>query len=167
MTRSVARAKGSKYRGLVSFIAVAVALTLLGVVVTGSSSAKTVGTPTTVTLSSKVPPQLVGNWRRNITAADWTKAGAPGYASYAGLFSIAVKRSGDVGVYLPGTSYADFTAGFSVLAGGRLTIDRVPDCGGTKGLYRWKVAGRLLTITKLRDSCAGEVGLFAGVWKRK
>jgi hypothetical protein len=69
--------------------------------------------------------------------------------------------------YLPGGSYADFTAGFSVLAGGRLILDRVPDCGTTKGLYRWKVAGRLLTLTKLRDKCAAEVGLFAGVWKRK
>ena len=98
---------------------------------------------------------------------DWKKAGAPGYAAYAGLFRIVVKRSGDVGVYLPGGSYADFTARFSGQAGGRLILDRVPDCGTTKGLYRWKVDGQLLTLTKLRDKCAAEVGLFAGVWKRR
>jgi hypothetical protein len=37
-------------------------------------------------------------WRRNITATDWKKAGAPGYAAYAGLYRIVVKRSGEVGV---------------------------------------------------------------------
>lgn len=119
------------------------------------------------TKAGAVPGNLVGSWRRNITATDWKKAGAPGYAAYAGIFRIVVKRSGDVGVYLPGGSYVDFTARFSVLAGGRLILDRVPACGTTKGLYRWKVAGRLLTLTKLGDKCAEEVGLFAGVWKRR
>jgi len=58
------------------------------------------------------------------------------------------------------------TAMFSPLPGGRLSIGGVPVCGPKKGLYRWKVANGRLTLTKLRDTCPAEVGLFTGVWKR-
>jgi len=64
-------------------------------------------------------------------------------------------------------SIIDFTAKFSSLSGGRLTISDVPVCYLKKGLYRWKIANRSLTLTKLQDKCAAEVGLFTGVWKRK
>jgi hypothetical protein len=60
----------------------------------------------------------------------------------------------------------DFTATFAPLSGGRLSMGGVPVCDPKKGLYRWKVAGRKLTLTKLKDSCAAEVGLFSGVWTR-
>jgi hypothetical protein len=47
-----------------------------------------------------------------------------------------------------------------------VVIDYVPVCNGKKGLYRWKIAGRSLTITKVQDGCGFAVGLFAGVWHR-
>ena len=165
ISQSAIPVKGIKRCGLALSIAVAVALTLLGLVAPGSGSARTVGTAT-ATLSSKVPQQLIGSWKRSVTAADFKRAGASTYAIFAGPYSIVVKRSGDVGVNAPGT-VADFIARLSVLAGGRLIIDRNPECPGAKGLYRWKVAGRLLTLTKLRDRCSPIAAIFAGVWKKK
>ena len=52
------------------------------------------------------------------------------------------------------------------MSGGRLSMSGVPVCYPKKGLYRWKVANRKLTLTKLKDTCAAEVGLFSGVWTR-
>jgi hypothetical protein len=72
---------------------------------------------------------------------------------------MAVKANGAVKII-------DFTARFSPLSGGRVSIGGVPVCSPKKGLYRWKVVGRRLTLTKLNDTCAAEVGLFTGVWKR-
>src|SRR5262249_20210343 len=55
---------------------------------------------------------------------------------------------------------------FSPRPGGRLSISGVPVCYPKRGLYRWEVANHRLTLTKLKDTCAAEVGLFAGVWRR-
>jgi len=112
------------------------------------------------TKASAVPAELVGQWTRTVTAADWKRAGATGFVtSFVGPFTMAVKAKGKV-------SIIDFTARFSPLSGGRLSISGVPVCYPKKGLYRWKVANRRLTLTKLKDTCAAEVGLFTGVWKR-
>jgi len=112
------------------------------------------------TKASAVPAKLAGQWTRTVTAADWQRAGATGFVtSLVGPVTMAVKASGKV-------SIIDFTAMFSPLPGGRLSIGGVPVCGPKKGLYRWKVANGRLTLTKLRDTCPAEVGLFTGVWKR-
>ena len=73
---------------------------------------------------------------------------------------MTVKANGKV-------SIIDFTATFSPLSGGRLSISGVPVCYPKKGLYRWKVANRKLTLTNLKDTCVAEVGLFTGVWTRR
>ena len=110
--------------------------------------------------ASAVPAKLAGRWTRTVAAADWKRAGATGFVtSFVGPNTMAVKANGKV-------SIIDFTATFSPLSGGRLSIGGVPVCGPKKGLYRWKVANRKLTLTKLKDTCAAEVGLFTGVWKR-
>ena len=112
------------------------------------------------TEASVVPANLVGRWTRTVTAADWKRAGATGFVtSFVGPYTMAVKANGKV-------SIIDFTATFSPLSGGRLSIRGVPVCYPKKGLYRWKVANRKLTLTKLKDTCAAEVGLFTGVWTR-
>ena len=165
ISQFVIRVKGIRCCGPARSIAVGFALTLLGLAATGSGSAGTADTAE-VTLSSKVPQPLVGTWRRNVTAADFERAGASTYAVFAGPSSIVVNRSGEVGVNLPG-SVADFVTRFSVLAGGRLIRGSNPECPASKGLYRWKVAGRLLTLTKLRDRCSPIAAIFAGVWKKK
>jgi hypothetical protein len=112
------------------------------------------------TKASAVPAKLRGQWTRNVTAADWKRAGATGFVtSFVGPTPMAVKASGDVNII-------DFIAKFSLRPGGRLSISGVPVCYPKRGLYRWQVANRRLTLTKLNDACAAEVGLFAGVWKR-
>ena len=114
----------------------------------------------TDTEGNSVPNNLVGRWTRTVTAADWKRAGATGFVtSFVGPYTMTVKTNGKVRII-------DFTATFSPLSGGRLSMSGVPVCYPKKGLYRWKVANRKLTLTKLKDTCAAEVGLFSGVWTR-
>ena len=114
----------------------------------------------TDTEGNSVPNNLVGRWTRTVTAADWKRAGATGFVtSFVGPYTMTVKTNGKVRII-------DFTATFSPRSGGRLSMGGVPVCYPKKGLYRWKVANRKLTLTKLKDSCAAEVGLFSGVWTR-
>ena len=130
----------------------AVVLAVAAVVVPIASAADT--------KAGAVPASLVGRWTRTVTAADWKRAGATGFVtSVVGPQTMVVKANGNVTV-------VDFTAKFSPISGGRLSISGVPVCYAKKGLYRWKVASRKLTFTKLKDTCAAEVGLFTGVWTR-
>jgi hypothetical protein len=108
-----------------------------------------------------VPKQLVGTWTRNFTAAGWNKVGAPEFSEFVGPYTLGITANGHA-------EAVGFAAQVSQLSGGRLKIGGVTDCGSdTYGLYKWKVAKRRLTLTKVRDSCPAEVGLFAGVWKKK
>jgi hypothetical protein len=56
---------------------------------------------------------------------------------------------------------------FTALSGNRLVISGAYGCGKKKGVYRWRVAAGRLTLTKLQDSCAYSIGVYAGVWKRE
>ena len=95
-----------------------------------------------------------------VVSADWKRAGATGFVtSFVGPYAMAVKANGKVKII-------DFTATFTPLSGGRLSISGVPVCYPKTGLYRWKVANRKLTLKKLKDTCAAEVGLFTDVWTR-
>jgi hypothetical protein len=49
----------------------------------------------------------------------------------------------------------------------KLVISGAYGCGKKKGVYRWSVAAGRLTLTKLQDSCAYSVAVYAGVWKRE
>ena len=135
----------------------------IGVLICTGLAALTIPTASGIasgTKASAVPATLVGQWTRTVTASDWKRAGATGFVtSFVGPTPMAVKANGDV-------SIIDFTAKFSPLSGGRLSISGVPVCYPKRGLYRWKVANRRLTLTKLKDTCAAEVGLFTGVWKK-
>ena len=135
----------------------------IGVVICTGLAALTIPAASGIAAGTKanaIPPRLGGQWTRNVTAADWKKAGATGFVtSFVGPTPMAVKANGDVNII-------DFIAKFSPLPGGRLSISGVPVCYPKRGLYRWGVADRRLTLTKLKDTCAAEVGLFAGVWRR-
>ena len=110
------------------------------------------------TESNVVPQQLVGRWSRNVKAAAFP---------FPGVWSMVIKKSGAVAFYRPGVSSVDFTTAFNASASGRLNVGTVPICA-TKAVYRWKVSGKLLTITKVSDKqCPDRVTLYAGVWKRK
>ena len=120
-----------------------------------------------------VPAKLLGTWTRTITAADWKKAGFG--TNVIGLWKMTVKPNGHFAVNVPpNTAFSTGIAwqiSFSARAGGQMTIGPMGECvtGGIldAGAYRWKVAGRTLTISKVRDKCAIEVGVFAGSWTQK
>lgn len=112
--------------------------------------------PAAANQTAKVPAKLLGAWGRTITAADWKRAGRPNEAP--GHFSMYIGADGSVAL-------AEFTARLSA-SGNRVTFGGVPGCGKTKGLYRWTVVNRRLTLTSLRDACRLEVGLLAGVWTK-
>jgi anti-sigma-K factor RskA len=110
--------------------------------------------------SDALPRQLVGTWTRTLTAAGWKKAGASDFSYLVGAYTMVIKANGT-------TLAVGYAAKFSQLSGGRLRIGSVTDCGSIpSGLYKWKVAKGRLTLTKVRDSCPLEIGLFAGVWKK-
>src|SRR5262245_66554574 len=68
------------------------------------------------TKASAVPATLVGQWTRTVTAADWKRAGATGFVtSVVGPMTLTVKTNGQISIY-------DFTAKFSPLSGGRMSI---------------------------------------------
>src|SRR5262249_16940742 len=135
----------------------------IGVVISTSLAELTIPAASGIAAGTKanaIPAKLRGQWTRNVTAADWKRAGATGFVmSFVGPTPMAVKASGDVNII-------DFIAKFSPLPGRRLSISGVPVCYPKRGLYRWGAATHRLTLTKLKDPCAAEVGLFAGVWKR-
>lgn len=111
------------------------------------------------TAAQALPSSLVGCWSRRAPALP---VGTP-----AGVWSIAIKKSGTLVAYTPGVkcgSNGDFTGALSVKAN-RLTIGPLPVCPA-KGTYSWKVSGRSLSLHRLVDGCADRVGLFSGVWKK-
>lgn len=109
--------------------------------------------------AAKLPSPLIGSWRRRVTAADWARAGVTDEPP--ANFSMYVPPDGSVAV-------AELYVRFSPLSGNRLVISgRFPDCGKSKGIYRWSVSGRHLTLTKLQDSCGKAWALWVGVWTRE
>lgn len=129
--------------------AAAVALVVSAVAV-GSSSALS---------RAKLPAPLVGAWARSITAADWARVGITN--EEPARTSMLVSADGSV---IAGES-SDIH--FAPLSGNRVVISGAYGCGKKKGIYRWRVASGRLTLTKLQDSCAYSVAVYAGVWKRE
>lgn len=126
-----------------------------------------------VTEASAVPAKVVGVWTRNVTRADWTRYG-PGSREPVGVWTMVVKKRGDVALYPPGkyragckacVSHPDF---FSIVD---LALIIGPDarCPGTKGIYHWEAVGRALTIMPIAENkqCWAREATFSGVWKRK
>jgi hypothetical protein len=152
-------------------IAVAAILTLVGVVASGSGSAKS-SAEATVTRSSAAPHQLLGKWRRNVTAA--VKVG--GIAKKRGVWSIVIGKGGgrtenSIEIYAPGDNPKFPATGSGItVTGNRLSF--TPNSGFeyafcfSKGIYRWKVSGRSLAFTKVSDKCPARTAVLAGVWKR-
>jgi hypothetical protein len=105
--------------------------------------------------SDGVSPKLVGRWSRNVHATTFP----------SGVWSMAIKKSGAVAFYQPMNSSVDFTTSFKTTDGGKVSVGTVPICP-TTAVYRWKVSGARLTITKVSDTCSDRVRLYSGVWKR-
>jgi hypothetical protein len=110
-----------------------------------------------------VPNPMTGKWNRTVTAAMWAKAGRPGFA--AGKWKIIVAKSGVLTVYAPEATSVDITAKLSGLPEARVQVTSFPSCKAA-GTYRWRVAQAALTLTKVKDNCAGRAALLNGAWRK-
>jgi len=127
----------------------AVAVVACAVASSGGANARTVGR------TAKLPSPLVGSWTHFFTAAYWAQAGITDEPPEH--LSLYVPADGNVAV-------GEFYIRFRPLSGNRLAISgRFPDCGKTKSIYRWKVANRRLTLTKIQDGCNESAAIFNGV----
>jgi hypothetical protein len=108
------------------FLLVFVVLTLLVLVPGSTASAQ-------ATKAGTVPQKLVGSWSRNVTAADIKKAG--GYASFVsqGIWSLTIKRSGEIDLYRPDGQKLE-SGPFTGLSKGRFRAEIGCRPFGT---YRW------------------------------
>src|SRR5262245_42925377 len=121
------------------------------------------------TRAADVPAKLVGVWHKNMTQAEWDRIGV---SRSVGVYTIVIRKSGDVIVYKPGAyrpgcsaCIQDFQATIKT-TGARLTLGSVPVCS-FKGLYKWTVSGRTLILEPIRDkACVVRETFFGGHWKR-
>jgi hypothetical protein len=119
--------------------------------------------------TAALPAKLVGVWHKNMTEAEWHRVGV---FRAAGVYTIRIKRTGNVIVYLPGTyrrgctsCIPDFETTIGT-AGGRLKLGSVPVCS-FKGTYGWAVVGRTLILKPIADKrCQVREAFFGGRWKR-
>ena len=63
----------------------------------------------TTTRTAGVPAKLVGVWHKNMTQAEWDRVGV---SRALGVYTIVIKKTGQVIVYLPGTYRAGCTLCF-------------------------------------------------------
>jgi hypothetical protein len=141
-------------------IAVAFALAVAGPVVIGGAA---------TTQTAPLPAKLVGVWHKNMTKAEWDRVGV---SRAVGVFTMVIKRSGRVIVYLPRTyrpGWSLCTPDFETIiatAGGRLMLGSVPVCS-FKAAYAWTVSGRTLILKPIADKkCPVRETFFGGGWKR-
>jgi hypothetical protein len=134
----------------------------------GRRLSRRTGSAATIRTAS-VRAKLVGVWHKNMTKAEWDRVGV---ARAVGVYTIVIKRTGGVIVYLPGTyrpgcnsCTADFETTVTT-AGTRLMLGSVPVCS-FKGAYGWTVSGRTLSLKPIADKkCPVREALFGGRWKR-
>ena len=114
-----------------------------------------------VTQSSAVPAKLVGKWTRKVTSADVKRTG--GYGVPAGtVCTLTIKKSGVAHLFC--TNIGGFDGNIVPAGTNRVHIN----LGDPRAnVYGWRVSGRLLTFTKLKDIVADRVAGMEGVWKRK
>ena len=122
------------------------------------------------TKASVVPTKLAAKWDRNVTTA----VKVSGFAK-RGVWSIVIGKTVEAGrdlieIYAPGDTLPTSVGRISV-TGNRVSFTansgyEYPICP-TKGIYQWKVVGKLLTMSKVSDKCRERVAVFTGVWTRK
>ena len=119
------------------------------------------------TETGAVPAKLVGRWSRTVTSSDLTRAKVPPISIPTGVWSIVIKRDGSFDARRA-RAVSGFTGRLTATAAGRLTIGMLFCAGGFgPNVYRWRAAGKNLTIIKVSDNCGERVAVFTGVWKRK
>ena len=137
----------------------AVALAVSGVAPAASAIAAVANT-------SAVPAPLVGTWTRTVTAADVKRVGATSPVHAGMICTLTIKKGGvlNASVICKGGQPGGFQGIVDVAGANRVHIklsEPVPD------VYSWQVSGRLLTLTKVKDTFANRAAVFWGVWRRK
>ena len=113
------------------------------------------------TTTSAVPAKLVGKWTRKVTSADVKRT--LGYGVPAGtICTLTIKKSG--GALLHTNTIGDL-GGTLVPAGGNRVHIRIGL--SNPNVYTWRVTGRVLTLTKVKDAVGDRVAAMEGAWKRK
>lgn len=117
-----------------------------------------------VTETSAVPAKLVGTWTRKVTSADVKRENMTDQdvidAGAGTVWTLRITKRSPASLY--GIKY--FT-GPIIPAG----ANRVHIFVGFfyPNVYKWRVSGRLLTLTKVNDSLPIRAAVLRGVWKRK
>jgi len=115
------------------------------------------------TRTSSIDSKLVGTWTHTVTRADVTREEAT--PSLVGsLCTLTVKSSGVAHIACPHTPGAVFTGKLIPTGTNRIQILFADDYPNT---YRWALAGRKLTLTKLKDPTSDRAATMAGVWTRR
>jgi hypothetical protein len=117
------------------------------------------------TVENAVPSRLVGKWTRAITKADVRRASGALVLLAGKTATFTVAKNGHCKLDEGLGGNLGTTEGTVVPTGPdriRITIDV-----GTAGIYTWRVSGKTLTLTKLKDSNPNSVAVFWGVWKRR
>jgi len=107
------------------------------------------------------PVQLVGRWTRTVSKADIKRTGGSGIAPGT-VCTLTIKKNGIA--HLHTNTVGDFDGSLVKAGPGRVHILlglSDPD------LYRWRVAGSVLTFTKVKDTVGDREAVMEGAWKRK
>jgi hypothetical protein len=113
--------------------------------------------------SVAVPSSLVGRWSRTVVV-DYTKIGAPTISD--GRWTMNISRNGAIVHQNPERHFVHNSVSGT---GNQLVFKQCleEDVRGPN-LYTWKLSGKLLTITVVRDKkCIDRAALYSGVWKRQ
>jgi hypothetical protein len=115
--------------------------------------------------SRNVPAQLVGQWSRRVSLADLKRANTgviPPVVPVGTTCTTTIKTSG--ALRLACRNLGTYN-GQLVPAGANRFYVKVSD--PERNVYRWKVSGQSLTLTKITDPISDRVAVLWGVWKRK
>ena len=119
-----------------------------------------------------LPPQLAGTWTRTVTKADITRAHvvpAEVDHAYPGLVVLlTIKKNGATVLSAKERTGAySWPGSLTPVGADRIHVRGIPL--DVANVYRWRVSGRLLTLTKISDTeiTGMRTAWLTGVWKRK
>ena len=111
-----------------------------------------------------IPTQLVGKWKRTVTSADVERSGTR-LIPAGTVCTLTVQKSGALNLYLDCPSLGAGVAGTARSLGAHRVDMNVAAFGPT--VYRWRVSGRQLTLTKIKDRKPIRAVVLWGRWTRK
>jgi hypothetical protein len=109
--------------------------------------------------------KLVGKWTRTITMADVKRSNGGLVLAAGKVATLTIAKNGHWRAVVAGLGGLGTVDGALVPAGGsRIHLNNE---GEAASVYVWRVSGRTLTLTKVKDPVPDRRLFFVGVWKRK